>query len=355
MKAGFLNLFSRSLYQSGLSRLRDVDPESAEYKRVHEERERFAAETIAFCLEYDPDFLTYFWTRVCSKPADCRPAAAPEVEVEPARWADLLLTRNDILCAVEIKLGAPLAAHQNPNKREFSQLGGYGDFLSDRCRQLKCKGRYIILSDKLIEPELRGRVCGVEVGQRQWKHLASGWPTTRPLLADLIKLLSSFGVWEFTFEEMKNKKLSGKLKEVGDAIAILEGVRKSLDWPERFRVQAWRTDHWELGIYLEAYSHNKPLRGLAERLNRSNDVSTGKTLAWFGYLAQPETANERRCVYVYCSERRRKSLVERLNCAGFAVDEERKREGDDYCAVVLGGHPNLDDVSWFRQALESAA
>src|SRR5260370_22735038 len=49
MTAGFLNLFSRSVYRGGLSRLRNVDPASEEYKRVQEERERFAAAAIAFC------------------------------------------------------------------------------------------------------------------------------------------------------------------------------------------------------------------------------------------------------------------------------------------------------------------
>jgi hypothetical protein len=108
VKAGFLNLFSRSLYRGGLSRLRDLNPESAEYKQVHEERERFAAAAIAFCLEYDSEFRRHFWQAICKQRATPRRPATPHVEVEPRRWTDLLLKAKNVLCAIEMKIGAPV-------------------------------------------------------------------------------------------------------------------------------------------------------------------------------------------------------------------------------------------------------
>ena len=233
LKPGFLNLFSRSPYRAGLSRLRDVDPESEEDKRVQEQRERFAAAAIAFCLEYNGDFLRHFWQGICKERDDSGEFTRPQVQVEPRRWSDLLLKSNRKLCAVEIKIAAPLADHQNPKNKAFSKPGGYGHFLSEQCRKLGCKGRYIILSDEDIGLHGEERVCGLEVEQRKWEALAEGLPSARKnrLMSDLTKLLSSFGIWKFTFKEMKNKKLSGKrgkLGDVGNAIAILESVRECL-------------------------------------------------------------------------------------------------------------------------------
>lgn len=55
---------------------------------------------------------------------------------------------------------------------------------------------------------------------------------------------------------------------------------------------------------------------------------------------------------------RREHLVTRLKGAGFVVDEESKQEGDrerdPYCAIVLGGRAELDDIDWFKTALEAA-
>src|SRR5687768_11470611 len=224
MKAGFLNLFSRSLYRGSISRLHGLDPESEEYKRVHEERERFAAAVIAFCLEYDPDFRRHFWRAICSERDDSRHpvSASSKVEVEPRRWADLLLKRKNTLCAVELKIGARLADHQNPRNIAFSKPGGYGRFLSEQCRERKCRGRYVVLGwDTAIGLKKGEKCCGCSIAQRKWVDLAKRLPSTQ-LMDDLAELLSGFGIWTFTFNKMKNEKLSGKLGDVGKAIAILE-------------------------------------------------------------------------------------------------------------------------------------
>ncbi len=357
MRAGFLSLFTRSLYRGGLSRLRDLDPQSEEYQRVQEERERFAAAAIAFCLEYDIDFLRHFLRRLCNGRDSRRRTTPPQVEVEPRRWADLLLKTKNAIYAIEMKIGAPLRKHQNPKSAAFSKPGGYGDFLSRQCQQGKCRGRYIILSDKPIGLHGKEQVCGLEVEQRKWDDLANGLPSTR-LITDLTRLLSSFGIWEFTFKEMKNKKLSGKLDDVGNAIAILESVRDSLGWPKSLSVTVSRDQqHWELGIYLTAYRRKKLVRGLAERLKRANKVPEGTNVAWFGYVAEAGRAAEQRCVYIYCSQASRKDLVTRLRGADFVIDPERERDGEGgpYCAILQGGRAELDDINWFRKALEAAA
>src|SRR5437773_436287 len=86
MKAGFLSLFTRSLYRGTASRIRELEPESEEGRRVHEERERFAAAAIAFCLEHDRSFLQHFWKKVCGRTGDRKSRVMPTVEVEPRRW-----------------------------------------------------------------------------------------------------------------------------------------------------------------------------------------------------------------------------------------------------------------------------
>jgi hypothetical protein len=46
-----------------------------------------------------------------------------------------------------------------------------------------------------------------------------------------------------------------------------------------------------------------------------------------------------------------------LKEADFIVDEEREREDESgpYCAVAQGGQAELDDIDWFKMALEAAA
>src|SRR6185369_656391 len=323
---------------------------------VHEERERFAAAAIAFCLAHEDTFLWHFWRKVCAKDGEIQPRMKPIVDVEPHRWSDLLLKWDDVLCAVEIKIGATLEDHQNPGRKSFWNPGGYGHFLVERCKELHCNGRYVILGWRQeFGPRKRRHAQALEIEQRSWAALEDGlrWSA---LSKDLTSLLSRFGIWEFTFKNMKNKKLTGKLSDVGDAISILKSVRDSLGWPASFKVVAWAEEHWELGIYLSSYSRKKPVAGLAQKLKSSNEVPDHNVVAWFGYLAEAGTP-EKRCVFVYCEEARRKRLVRRLNRAKFVVDEGRERDGEggDYCAVVQGGWANLDDVNWFKKALQAAA
>ena len=94
MEPGFLSLFSRSLYRGTASRLRDLEPESEEYRRVHEERERFAAAAIAFCLKHSDKSRRHFWEKICKAPDDPEqmpPIPTNGIFLEPAHWADLRL------------------------------------------------------------------------------------------------------------------------------------------------------------------------------------------------------------------------------------------------------------------------
>src|SRR6266567_8396010 len=114
------------------------------------------------------------------------------------------------LCAVEVKIGAALRDHQNPGREAFSKRDGYGYLTSRRCRESGCKGRYVVFGwAKEVMPWTKDNALGLDVGQRNWADLENGLPAST-LTSDLTSLLSSFGVWEFTFRAMKNKKLSGK-------------------------------------------------------------------------------------------------------------------------------------------------
>jgi hypothetical protein len=358
MNPGFLSLFSRSLYRGSADRSHWLDPESKESRRMHEERERFAAAAIGFCLHHDDDFLWHFWRKVCRKRGESKPRTKPTVQIEPRRWSDLLLRWEGAVCAVEIKIGAALSDHQNPGKKAFAEPGGYGDFLAGFCAKqpMKCRRRYVVLGwEPDIETRSRNDELGLEIEQRRWADFEAGLPHS-PLAEDLISLLSSFGIWQFTFRSMKNKKLSGKLGDIGSAIAILESVRDSLGWPKSTEVKAWQGDHWELGIYLGATARRKPVEGLAQQLKRINEPKDN-CVAWFGYFAEKGNVGQR-CVYVYCSKAARRRLVNRLNTAEFVVADEPGSDRDgpegDYCAIVRQGRDELDDIEWLKTILETA-
>ncbi len=214
----FLNLFGRSRYGGSVSRIQELDPESEEGMRVHKERERFAAAAIAFCLKHDDAFLQCFWEKLCARDGDSKSHGMPTVEVEPRRWADLLLTSGDQLCVVEMKIGARLAIHQDPTSDSFFKPGGYGQFLKARCHEENLRARYVVLGGELnrrLEKKNEGRE--IEVGQRSWDDLVNDLPDT-PLTRDLSVLLSDFGIWQFTFKTMKDKKLGDNLGDVGTTL-----------------------------------------------------------------------------------------------------------------------------------------
>ena len=353
MKPGFLSLFSRSLYRSSAWRLRALGLDSVEAQRVRDERERFAAAAIAFCLHRDEAFLRHFWERVCRDGQGHRAAANLSVEIEPRHWSDLLVTWDGNLCAVEIKNGAKLKDHQNPAKSAFTKPGGYGGLLSALCRDRRCGGRYVVLGwGPGVLPDGAQTVRGLKIAYRSWTDLADGMPDS-PLTGDLTSLLSAFGIWEFTFRAMKGKRLSGRLGEFGHAVSILESVRDHFGWPRSAVVEA---DFDQLGIYLKGFHRQKPVAGLAERLwGVSGQSRVGDDLVWIGYLER-NGGSPRRCVYLYCAKGRRPRIIARMHAAGFVVDDQpgSDRDGEAYCVVVWEGNDAMDDINWFKRALEVA-
>ena len=359
MNPGFINLFARSRYGGRVSRIHELGSESQQSTGDHKERERFTVAAIAFCLKHDAAFLQHFWKKVCGQDGKRESPGTVTVEVEPRHWADLLLKGGDRLCVVEMKIGASLATHQNPTSNIFFKPGGYGQFLKTRCHEQNLRPRYVVLGSQLkLGLEQRKKVREIEVGQRSWDDLINELPDTA-LTRDLSALLSSFGIWQFTFKTMKDKKLSGTLGDVGNAVTILESVRNSLGWPESSKVctKVGEDDlSWELGIYLSAFSRNRAIEGLAARLQRENAPDKDDPAAWFGYLTRPD-GKATRCVYLYCSKTTRKPLVGRLKRAGFTVEEDTERDGETgpYCAVLREGHDDLGDIDWFKKALEAGA
>lgn len=353
MKPGFLSLFSRSHYRSSASRLRALGLDSVEAQRLREERERFAAAAIAFCLHHDEVFLKHFWVRVCCDGQGQRSAATPSVEIEPRHWSDLLVSWEGNLCAVEIKNGAELKDHQNPAKSAFTNPGGYGRLLSGLCRDRRCCGRYVVLGwGPGILPDEAQAVRGLKIAYRNWTDLLDDLPDS-PLTSDLTSLLSAFGVWEFTFRAMRGKRLSGRLGEFGRAVTILESVRDHFGWPRSAFVEA---DFDQLGIYLKGYYRQKPVRGLAERLWAfSGQSRVENDLIWIGYLER-NGESAQRCVYLYCAKGRRPRIIARMHAAGYVVDDQpgSDRDGQAYCVVVWEGNEQLDDINWFNRALEVA-
>ena len=320
---------------------------------MREERERFAAAAIAFCLHQDAAFLRHFWDRICLDEQEQRPTAKLSVEIEPRRWSDLLVTWEGSLCAVEIKNGAELKDHQNPAKDAFARSGGYGYYLANRCRDRQCGGRYVVLGwERGVIPDGALNVCGLKVMYRTWISLANDMSDS-PLTRDLTSLLSGFGVWAFTSRAMKGKQLSGKLGGFGHAVSILESVRDQFGWPNSAMVEAGSD---QLGVHLKAFYRSKPVTGLAEKLWKDSGLTqVWNSVAWIGYLAR-ESESPQRCVYVYCSKERREPIIAKMLSARFSVDDQpgSDRDGDSYCVVIWDGNDALDDISWFKQALEAA-
>src|SRR5262245_59841 len=132
MTPSFFSLFKRGRYyrfKPFNPSARSRDDEAAD-ENERKEAERFAVAAIAFAAKHDPSFRRQFWERVSRVKGDPPLCKSPEILVEPAHWADLLIINptkaGRYIYVVECKIGASLGDAQNPGKRAFGGRRGYG-------------------------------------------------------------------------------------------------------------------------------------------------------------------------------------------------------------------------------------
>jgi len=91
------------------------------------QRELFAVAALAFTLKHSEQFRRYFLCEICGIQTGWSNPAL-QIRLQPENYADLALIIPELgsVGVIEAKIDAPLEDHQNQNKDEFWEEGGYG-------------------------------------------------------------------------------------------------------------------------------------------------------------------------------------------------------------------------------------
>jgi hypothetical protein len=161
--------------------------------------------------------------------------------IEPQRWADLVVFNKtkevESACVIELKLGKPLAPHQDPSKPAFSAESGYGRFIvNDKAVLGNLRRRYVVLGavpppDIPVHPS-----TGLTLANKPWEELEQRLPDTS-LTSILVELLQAFGVAAFRYRLTKFMKIQTSLQQAAQAHALLHDTAEKLGF--RVNPKSW--------------------------------------------------------------------------------------------------------------------
>lgn len=363
-EASLFRLFRRSRY--AFDALDEEDGGGCVGTGVRSERERFAAAAVAFCLKHSNSFSARFWRTICRSKSD--PSTTPELEValEPANWADVMLTATVaarcIVFVIEFKVDSDLAHKQDPSKVEaFLQPDvGYGALFTryaDR-HPVKPELRYIVLgSRKLSTGSGETGVGKIAWQARRWMDMLQDRHPTDSLTDDLFQSLGDLGISSFRMKETKKTIVAGDFSAAASAWEVLKALGSS-DLCD-FKRRKWQLEvdtpvksHFNVGAYLRRAPDKKASslhRRLSQRLS-----PTGKHLLWAGYETGPSLSGGFcRSVWFYCgSVAIAKSVARKLR--SLAQIEDRG-DGPECVVAVSLSSSTLTDLEWFHSVLKVVA
>lgn len=358
MRPSFFALFKRGKYYHAAP-LPSTKEKGGRNRGDTRETERFAAAAIAFAWEHEPAVREHFWKTVCHVAGDPNLARDAEIFVEAERWADLLIINpagdERFIYAVEFKIGASLAKHQNPTRHAFGQKGGYGRLLVESDPRPGAKFRYIVFGfpDEL---NLATRPWRLPIlpGQRSWEEFASGFPQS-PFGRDLALSLGRLGVDAFPASETKSMKVDTKHSDLGNAVRTMAEVQRRLGWPSgRGCTPEFHQEPppWGFGLDLK----NTPKVPNAALLAKIVNPPKG-WIAWIGYEGG-EDQQAQLCLYLYCGDAATQKKIAALlsrKLTGFDI-ESAPPEGRYFNIIVNGRTNHLpSDVEWFCSIFRALA
>lgn len=354
-RPSFYRLFRRSGYYRALDESDDSD--DAEIRR--QERERFAAAAIAFCLIHDETFFHYFWTSVCrvpGDPVDPPHAAERQILIEPPRWADIRINASCAVAryiwVVEVKAGAKLESIQDPRSTHFARPHqGYGWFLHNEKAHSRTKLRYIVFGyEKPLRLSPRHRQLGIALQQRKWADIAL--LATTPLTSDLAESLGRMNIEPFATKLMidraANIRVKTGLHAVGDVKTVLEAIYGWLGITARRDYEFYSEEASAvIGIYIRDSQNFSKAHAQLQRATRCGDPE-----AWLGYRADAK-GEITRSVWLYFSSIRKQKRIHSVINKLFSA-ARRVEDPPSHCVVVeeAAAVSAISDFAWFTSVLQ---
>ena len=371
MKPSLFTLFKRGRYchAPGPWLAGDGETDPPEARRAREERERFAAASMAFCFEYDKEFRNFFWGKVLRYADDCE-SARSSMEVEPKCWSDLLISSNwkgqRRLHVIECKINAELQPHQDPRQKAFFETGGYGHKLLKEGRASNAELHYTVLgpSEPLSLPPARREI---KLDQVSWAELDTGFPKT-PLAGDLAETLGRLGCLEFSMRTMKTVQVGAGFVEALKAVQVLDVVCARLGVGSRFYKDEFDPEKAGLGRWIKPPKEGKHggsrlATGVASREHQGLYRVTNRDgwNVWFGYDgtgSDPKRFRGFRRVWLWCENpTRAKKIVgnlrKPLESVGVGVQDEGFEEG--VTISPASSNSKQGDVDWFLAVLKAVS
>lgn len=357
MRPSFFSLFKRGKYFHSALPASKADNKLLRTRGNTREAERFAAAAIAFAWQHHPGLRKHIWKTICHFRGDPPLSRNATISVEPEHWADLLiinpLSKQRFIYVIECKIGAALAKHQNPAKRAFGSVGGYGRFLVESDRRPGTKFRFVVFGFPRLVLSSKPWNLPLRAEQRSWDRFAANFPKV-PFARDLALSLGKLGVDAFPAAETKTMKVNTNKSEIGNAVRTLADVQRQLNWPSgRASSTSFYQDEtrWFLGLDLMQ----------APKSTNSNSLKKfikppARFQLWIGYEGEEGDGRTKLALYIYCRNAPdQEKLVKRLrgNLKGtgklrdFRIKAE-EREKNYFSVTVKTDSNSLEsDVDWF--------
>jgi hypothetical protein len=355
MKPSFFALFKRGKFFHAPRPLpADLVSERHDEKTRREikEIERFAAAAIGFCFKHDPQFKRHFLKCICA----INTSHGVELDIEPADWADLLVTAPDRIYAVELKISAELRPHQDPINPAWNE--GYGNFLKEEIKKGR-QVRYAIVSRiQKVGDRKSGTKDGLSWRRKSWFDMARNFPET-PLTMDLAQSLETLGVPPLTIRRSDNMKMTKRIRHFKEAGRLLYDTVAKLGLNQnccRFDVYYDpSTNDGSVGIDIRRAPANRTTDNhvLLARLVTPPKKSCG----WFGYLFDA-TGDYEMGVWFYCGNRKAAENVrDKLRSSNMVVAEckrDQTSKAIEWWNVVVRTktHRKNSDRDWFASVFE---
>lgn len=350
MTPSLLSLFKRGQYRRLRLQFAETQAQDGGAIKERHERERFLTASIGFVARHDPLGFGHHLLSVFRKAgAPVLPGEAGfEVKIEhrmKRKWLDLVVEERyaggTVVHVVEAKLGAGLAAHQDPSAKEFWKKDqGYGSLI--------CRGfpnaiaiRYWVLGHDKPIPAARSKKQHRDwkAAQLLWSDLADRFPRS-PLAEDLHRLLATVGITPFMMKETESIKLSGDACDVSvaaNAYRVLEDTCAVFGLQQKHRqleVQsAFAGTLWHFGIDLRAIRSGGNRIGNQRLLTQAVEPKDGDSVAWLGY--EQDGNGSDLSIWFYCgnAEKRRKIERKLKHYLKASLELHKRSDGHFVCAT----------------------